>query len=95
MDKPEGWKESKRRKSEVGQTVSKAVAGFANLRAYRERYSSLLKSHGWGVGGKVMPKNSWASWKEAVKELLDILGKQRLDQMTSGSNSGDSGGIDT
>jgi len=30
-----------------------------------------------------------------VKELLDILGKQRLHQMTSGSNSGDSGGVDT
>jgi len=29
-----------------------------------------------------------------VKELLDILGKQRLHQMTSGSNSGDSGGVD-
>ena len=30
-----------------------------------------------------------------MKELLDILGKQRLHQMTSGSNSGDSGGVDT
>jgi len=45
------------------QAASKAAEGFANLSVYKERYRSLLKSHGWGVGGKMMPKNSWASWK--------------------------------
>ena len=31
MDKPEGWRESKKRKGEGGKTVTKGVAGFANL----------------------------------------------------------------
>ena len=71
-----------------------SVDGFANLSAYKEKYRSLLKANGWGVGGRVMPKNSWSSWQEAVKSLLEILGKQRVHQMTGGSNVGGVGGTD-
>ena len=94
VDQPEGWKESKKRKGEGGRPVTKDVAGFANLSAYKEKYGSLLKANGWGVGGRVMPKNSWSSWQEAVKSLLEILGKQRVHQMTGGSNVGGVGGTD-
>ena len=94
VDQPEGWKESKKRKGEGGRPVTKGVAGFANLSAYKEKYRSLLKANGWGVGGRVMPKNSWSSWQEAVKSLLEILGKQRVHQMTGGSNVGGVGGTD-
>ena len=66
VDQPEGWKESKKRKGEGGRPVTKGVAGFANLSAYKEKYRSLLKANGWGVGGRVMPKNSWSSWQERV-----------------------------
>ena len=41
-----------------------------------------------------MPKNSWSSWQEAVKSLLEALGKQRVHQMTEGSNVGGVGGTD-
>ena len=94
VDQPEGWKESKKRKGEGGRPVTKGVAGFANLSAYKEKYRSLLKANGWGVGGRVMPKNSWSSWQEAVKSLLEILGKERVHQMTGGSNVGEGGGTD-
>ena len=77
VDQPEGWKESKKRKDEGGRPVTKGDAGFANLSAYKDKYRSLLKANGWGVGGRVMPKNSWSSWQEAVKSLLEILGKQQ------------------
>jgi hypothetical protein len=79
VDKPEGWKESKKRKGEGGKPVTKGVAGFSNLsaykekyrsslKAYKEKYRSLLKANGWGVGGRVMevmPKwhNEWHSLK--------------------------------
>jgi hypothetical protein len=66
VDQPEGWKESKKRKDEGGRPVTKGVAGFANLSAYKDKYRSLLKANGWGVGGRVMPKNSWSSWQERV-----------------------------
>jgi hypothetical protein len=36
VDKPEGWRESKKRKGERGETVTKGVAGFANLSAYKD-----------------------------------------------------------
>jgi hypothetical protein len=39
-----------------------------------------------------MPKNSWLSWQEAVKSLLEVPGKQRVHQMTGGSNVGGGGG---
>jgi hypothetical protein len=41
-----------------------------------------------------MPKNSWSSWQEAVKSLLEILGKQRVHQMTEGSKVGGGGDAD-
>ena len=55
--------------------MTKGVAGFANLSAYKEKYVLLpfLVANGWGAGGRVMPKNSWSSWQEAVKHLLEIL----------------------
>jgi hypothetical protein len=34
VDKPEGWRESKKRKGERGKTVTKGVASFANLSVY-------------------------------------------------------------
>jgi hypothetical protein len=74
--------------------VTKGVAGFANLSAYKEKYRSLLKANGWGAGGRVMTKNSWSSWQEVVKSLLEILGKQRVHQMTGGSNVRGGGGTD-
>ncbi len=67
MDKPEGWRESKKRKGKGGKTVTKGVAGFANLSVYKEKYRPLLVANGWGVRGRVMPKKSWSSWQEAVK----------------------------
>ena len=94
VDKPERWKESKKREGEGGKPVTKGVAGFANLSAYKEKYRSLLKANEWGAGGRVMPKNSWSSWQEAVKSLLEILGKERVHQMTGGSNVGEGGGTD-
>jgi hypothetical protein len=54
----------------------------------------LLAANGWGVGGRVMPENSWSSWQEAVKRLLEVLGNQRVHQMTEGSNVGGGGGAD-
>ena len=74
--------------------MTKGVAGFANLSAYKEKYRSLLRANRWGAGWRVMPKNSWSSWQEAVKSLLEILGKQRVHQMTGGSNVGGVGGTD-
>jgi hypothetical protein len=55
--------------------VTKGVAGFANLSAYKEKYVLLpfLVANGWGAGGRVMPKNSWSSWQEAVKSQLEVL----------------------
>ena len=47
-----------------------------SLGAYKEKYRHLLMTNGWGFGGKVMPKNSWTAWKEAVTTLLDMLAKQ-------------------
>ena len=47
MDKPEGWRESKKRKGEGGKTVTKGVAGFANLSVYKEKYRPLLVANGW------------------------------------------------
>jgi hypothetical protein len=91
VDKSEGWKESKKRKGEGGKPVTKGVAGFANLSAYKENYRSLLKANGWGVGGRVMPKNSWSSWQEAVTILLEV---PRVNQITEGSNVGGGGGTD-
>ena len=63
MDKPEGWRESKKRKGEGGKTVTKGVAGFANLSVYKETTSSsshrpLLVANGWGIGGRVMPRTA-------------------------------------
>jgi hypothetical protein len=92
VDEREGWKESTKRQGEGGKPVTKGVAGFANLSAYKEKYRSLLKVNGWGAGGRVMSKNSWSSWQEAVKSLLEILGKERVHQMTGGSNVGGGGG---
>ena len=66
VDQPEGWKESKKRKGERGKPVTKGVAGFANLSAYKEKYRSLLRANRWGAGWRVMPKNSWSSWQERV-----------------------------
>ena len=90
VDKPAGWRESKKRKGEGGQPASKGVPGFKSLSAYKEKYRPLLMASGWGFGGKVMPKNSWTAWKEAVTTLLDMLAKQGLHQLTSGSNVGGS-----
>ena len=73
VDKPDGWRESKKRKGEGGQPASNAVPGFKSLNAYKEKYKNILMANGWGVGGKKMPKNCWAAWKEAVTTLLDIL----------------------
>ena len=78
VDKPAGWRESKKRKGEGGQAASKGVPGFKSLGAYKEKYRPLLMANGWGFGGKVMPKNSWTAWKEAVTTLLDMLAKQGL-----------------
>ncbi len=94
VDKPEGWRESKKRKGEGGKTATKGVAGFANLSAHKETYKPLLLANGWGVGGRVMTKNSWSSSQEAVKSLLEVLGKQRAHQMTEGSNVGGGGVTD-
>ena len=41
-----------------------------------------------------MTKNSWLSWQEAVKILLEILGRQRVHQMTEGSKVGGGGDAD-
>jgi hypothetical protein len=58
VDKPEGWRESKKRKGEGGKPVTKGVAGFADLSMYKKKYRPLLVANKWGVGGRVMPKNS-------------------------------------
>jgi hypothetical protein len=42
VDKSEGWRESKKRKGEGAKTVTKGVACFANLSAYKEKYRPLL-----------------------------------------------------
>ena len=44
-----------------------------SLGAYKEKYRHLLMTNGWGFGGKVMPKNSWTAWKEAVTALLECM----------------------
>ena len=94
VDKPAGWRESKKRKGEGGQPASKGVPGFKSLGEYKEKYRRLLMANGWGFGGKVMPKNSWTAWKEAVTTLMDMIAKQGLHQLTSGSNVGGSVGVD-
>ena len=39
--------------------LKKGVAGFANLSVYKENYKPFLVANGWGVGGRLMTKNSW------------------------------------
>ena len=46
VDKPDGWRESKKRKGEGGQPASKAVPGFKSLSAYKEKYRPLLMANG-------------------------------------------------
>ena len=67
QDRPEGFKESKRRK--VGEGVSAKRKG--SLKDYKDKYESILRLNGWeGQGGRRMPKNSWKSWETEVKVLF-------------------------
>jgi hypothetical protein len=57
VDKPDGWRASKKRKGEGGQAVSTAVPGFKSLSEYKQKYRPLLMANGWGFGGNIMPKS--------------------------------------
>jgi hypothetical protein len=99
-DKLEGWRESKKRKGEGGKTVTKGVACFSNLSVYKEKYSPFGVANMWGVGVRVMSKNSWSSLhlllflKEQIKDIIIIRGSEEsVGSAWESTSSSDDGRI--